>query len=88
MSPLDVPLALLALAFALALVRLASAPTVADRVIAAEFAFAVLLGALGLLGARLRAPEVVTVGMVVALLQFVSTAALARLVHRTGEDEP
>lgn len=88
MSPLDVPLALLALAFALSLLRLATAPTVADRVIAAEFAFAVLLGAIGLLGARLQAPAVVTVGLVAGLLQFVSTAALARLVHRTGEEEP
>lgn len=89
MTPVDLPLAVLAIGFTLALGRVAWGPSPADRVIAAELAFVVLLAGLGLLAVRLESTHVLTVAVVVALLQFVTTAALAYLIQRThtGEED-
>lgn len=82
MSPIDLPLGILAAAFALTLVRIATGPSLADRVIAAELAFVVLLAGIGLLAARLHSTHALTVAVIAALLQFITTAALAALLLR------
>lgn len=88
MNPIDIPLAILALAFAIALSRLRSGPTAADRVVAAELLFALVLTSTVLLAARLGSHHVLDVAVIVALVQFVTTAALASLVGRKPEREP
>lgn len=90
MSPVDAPLAVLAVAFAVTLLRIVVGPSLADRVIAAELAFAVLLGAIALLAVRLGSTPVLDVAAIAALLQFITTAALAYLLQRTpaSTEEP
>lgn len=87
MSPTDVPLAILALAFLLALVRMALGPSVADRVIAAELGAAVLVAAMPLLAVRLDSSHLLDVAILAALLQFVATSALASLLLPRPTDD-
>lgn len=89
MSPVDLPLAILAIAFAIALVRIAAGPSLGDRIIATELTFVVLLAGLGLLTARIDDEHIMDVAVIAALLQFITTAALAYLfqAHRTSEEE-
>lgn len=81
-TPLDIPLAVLATAFILVLARIATGPTLADRIVAAELGFVIVVCALIVLGARLGSIHPITVAMISALLQFVATAALAELLRR------
>ncbi|RCW39130.1 multisubunit sodium/proton antiporter MrpF subunit [Halopolyspora algeriensis] len=87
MSPIDLPLGILAAAFALTLMRIATGPSLADRVTAAELAFVVLLAGIGLLAARLHSTHALTVAVIAALLQFIATAALAALLLRAEPRE-
>ncbi|MHA6803611.1 monovalent cation/H+ antiporter complex subunit F [Salinifilum ghardaiensis] len=86
MNPVDVPLGILAVAFALSLVRIATGPSLADRVVAAELALVVLLAAIGLLAALLDSSHVLTVALIAALLQFIATASLASLLDRADAE--
>lgn len=87
MMPVDLPLTVLAVAFALALVRGARGPSLADRLVATELTFAILVGATGLLAVRLQSVEVLDVAVVAVLLQFISTSGLAYLLrHHEGLD--
>lgn len=85
MNPTDLPLAILAIAFALTLARLAAGPSLGDRVIAAELGSAVLVAAIPLLAVRLGSTHALDVAIIAALLQFVATAALAWLLQH-GSD--
>ena len=87
MMPVDLPLAVLAVAFALTLVRWSRGPSLADRLVSSELAFAILVAGTGLLAVRVRSPEVLDVAVVAALLQFISTAALAYLLRRHEEPD-
>lgn len=82
MSPLDVPLVLLAVAFVTALVRLGTGPTLADRAIAAEVCLVSVVAAIALLGARSGTSHSLDAVVVATLLQFVATIALGRLLER------
>lgn len=87
MTPVDLPLVVLAVAFALTLVRSARGPTLADRLAATELGFAILVAAIGLLAVRLQSPEVLDVAVIAVLLQFISTSGLAYLLrHHEGLD--
>lgn len=86
MSPFDVPLAILALAYLIALYRLATGPTLADRAVAIEVALATIVGGIALLSARLGSTHFLDAVVLVALLQFVATLAIAQLIGR--EERP
>lgn len=86
MSPTDLPLALLALAFLICLVSVARGPTLMDRALAAELAFVITLAVLALLAAILESRHVLTAAVITALLQFIATAALAYLVAKRRGD--
>jgi multicomponent Na+:H+ antiporter subunit F len=76
----DAALVVLALALAVATLRLAAGPTDADRVLAVDFGFAVVLAAVALLAVRLEAPALLDLVLVGTLVGFLSTVAFARLV--------
>lgn len=82
MSPLDVPLALLAIAFLMALIRIAKGPTLPDRAVAAEVALVILVGGIALLAARLGSTHFLDVVVVATLIQFITTVAFGRLLER------
>ncbi len=77
----DGVLVVLAVAFALALWRIARGPTAADRVAAADLTFFLVVGAVALLGARTDAGVYFDVVLVVAVVGFVSTLALTKVVR-------
>ena len=77
---LDAALVVLALALVVATVRLVVGPTDADRALAVDFGFAVVLAAVALLAVRLDAPAVLDLVLVATLVGFLSTVAFARLV--------
>jgi multicomponent Na+:H+ antiporter subunit F len=83
---LDVALAALALSFLLALVRVALGPTAADRAAAADVCLFALVAAFAVLAVRTEAPALLDGVLVVTLLGFLATVALARLLFR-GEDD-
>jgi multicomponent Na+:H+ antiporter subunit F len=76
----DAALVVLALALAVATLRLAVGPTDADRVLAVDFGFAVVLAAIALLAVRLDASALLDLVLVGTLVGFLSTVAFARLV--------
>lgn len=78
----DVALGVLALAYLVALVRVGLGPTLADRVVASEVGLVALIGGIGLLAVRLDSTHYLDAVVLVALLQFVATIALARLLER------
>ncbi|MBF5083227.1 pesticidal protein Cry26Aa [Quadrisphaera sp. INWT6] len=79
---LDAALVVLALAAVVATVRVVVGPTDADRVLAVDLGFVVLLAALALLALRLGAPALLDLVLVGTLVGFLATVALARLAAR------
>ncbi|MGY1667670.1 monovalent cation/H+ antiporter complex subunit F [Geodermatophilus sp. SYSU D00696] len=77
---IDAALVVLALALAVATARLTAGPTDADRALAVDFGFAVVLAAIALLAVRLDAPALLDLVLVGTLVGFLSTVAFARLV--------
>lgn len=88
MMPVDLPLVVLAVGFALTLRRGAMGPSFADRLVAVELGFAILLASMGLLAVRVGSPQLLDVAVVAALLQFISTVSLAYLLHRHEATDP
>jgi multicomponent Na+:H+ antiporter subunit F len=82
----DVALGLLALSFLIALVRLAIGPTPADRAAAADVCLFALVASFALLSLRFDAPALLDGVLVVTLLGFLATVALARLVGGRREE--
>ena len=79
---LDAALVVLAVAAVVATVRVVVGPTDADRVLAVDLGFVVLLAALALLALRLGAPALLNLVLVGTLVGFLATVALARLAAR------
>jgi multicomponent K+:H+ antiporter subunit F len=77
-------LAFAAAAFAIALTgwRLLRGPHAADRVLALDTLYINLVALVILLGLRLRSDLLFEAALVIAMLGFVATAALARFVAR------
>ncbi len=73
-------LLVLAAAAVAAAVRVVRGPSDADRVLAVDLGFVVVLAALALLAVRLRAPALLDLVVVGTLVGFMATVALARLV--------
>lgn len=79
---LDAALVALAAAAVVATVRVVLGPTDADRVLAVDLGFVVLLAALAVLALRLGAPALLDLVLVGTLVGFLATVALARLAAR------
>lgn len=84
MSPVDVALGLLAVAFGLGLVRAVRGPTVADRALAADLCFYGIVAAIALLALRTGYAEFLDVVLIATLLGFLATVALGALIGRRG----
>ncbi len=82
MGLLDVVLGVLAVALLAAVVRVITGPTHADRALAFDFSFAVLVAAVGVLAVRFDTPALVHLIGAATLLGFLGTVALAALVER------
>ena len=83
MSGIDLALAVLAVAFGLALVRAVRGPHVADRALAADLGFYVIVAAIGLLAVRSGYAEFLDVVLVATLLGFLASIALGALIGRS-----
>lgn len=79
---LDLALAVLSAALAVAMLRVMRGPTDADRALAADVGFAILIAAVAILAVRLDEPTLYSLVMVATLAGFLTTVALARLVER------
>ncbi len=81
-AALDVVLAVMTLAIAIALVRLIVGPTLADRVVALDLIGALAAGTIAATAIHSGAPALLDAAVVVGLVAFVGTVALARHVER------
>lgn len=82
MNLIDLALAVLALTYLGAIIRLVRGPSDADRVVAADLAFFVLIAGVALLAVRLDEPSFLDVTIVATLVGFLASIALAGLLDR------
>lgn len=82
MTPLDLMLAALGVAFGVAMIRVRRGPTIADRAIAGDVALYSVIGAIALLALRQDAPQFLDVVLVATLLGFLASVAFSLLVGR------
>jgi multicomponent Na+:H+ antiporter subunit F len=82
MSGLDLALAVLAVAFAISLIRAVRGPSVADRAVAADVALYAVVAAIALLAVRAGSTAFIDVVLIATLLGFLATVALSALVGR------
>ncbi len=76
--------ALLALAGALCVIRLARGPSLGDRVLALDSLLIVGVVGVAVEAARTRSGAYLDVLLVVALVAFIGTSAVARVIERRG----
>ncbi len=81
----DVMLALLAIAFLLALLRLARGPTLPDRVVALDVMVVSAVAATALYAVTHNLPVLLDVAIVLALVSFVGTVGIARFLERSPD---
>ncbi len=82
MSLLDADLLLLAIAFAISLLRAVRGPSVADRAVAADVGLYAIVAAITLLAVRSGSTAFIDVVLIATLLGFLATVALSALVGR------
>ncbi|MCZ2822254.1 monovalent cation/H+ antiporter complex subunit F [Modestobacter sp. VKM Ac-2977] len=80
MFVLDGALVVLALCLLVATWRLWAGPTAADRALAVDYGFVVVVAGIAVLAVRLRTPALLDLVLVATLVGFLSTVAFARLV--------
>lgn len=80
MFVLDGALVVLALSLLVAAWRLLTGPTDADRALAVDYGFVVVVAGIAVLAVRLRTPALLDLVLVATLVGFLSTVAFARLV--------
>ncbi len=78
----DLTLAMLALAMLLCLFRLLRGPSMADRILALDTLYINSLAALMTAGVRLSDPSYFDAAIVIGMLGFVGTVALAKFMLR------
>lgn len=78
----DVALAMLALAMLMCLFRLMRGPATADRIIALDTLYINALAGLMVAGVRLAEPSFFDAAVVIGMLGFVGTVALAKFLLR------
>lgn len=82
MIVLDAALIALALAMLAVITRTLFAPSDADRALAIDLGFAVLVAAIAVLAVRLDEPALLDLVLAATLVGFLGTVAVARLVER------
>lgn len=82
MTPLDLALMGLAVAFGVSLIRAVLGPSLADRSIAADVGFYAVVAAIALLAVRTGSEAFLDVVLIATLLGFVASVALSLLVGR------
>lgn len=80
-------LAMLALAFVFALVRLLKGPSLPDRVVALDLMAALAVGVMAVTAIGLDAPSLLQPALVLAFVAFLGTVAFARYVEKTGSQQ-
>ncbi|MDX8349099.1 monovalent cation/H+ antiporter complex subunit F [Cognatiyoonia sp. IB215446] len=86
----DIALIVVVLSLAVAFVRLARGPSLADRVVALDMMTVSLIAVCGVLAISTGELALLDVALVLALVGFLATVALARYAERrqiNGEDE-
>jgi multicomponent K+:H+ antiporter subunit F len=78
----DIALAMLALAMLLCMVRLLRGPSMADRILALDTLYINSLAGLMVAGVRLEDPTFFDAAVVIGMLGFVGTVALAKFLLR------
>lgn len=84
MTGLDLALAVLAASFICSIVRAVRGPSIADRALAADMGFYAIISATALLALRSEATQFLDLVLIVTMLGFLATVALAALVGRQG----
>lgn len=79
-----IPYVLLSLAGALFVYRLLRGPSIPDRVVALDGLLATVISAMLVMAADRRTSVALVAVLLIALVGFVATAALARYVERRG----
>jgi multicomponent Na+:H+ antiporter subunit F len=80
-------LAILALAFVLAFVRLLRGPSLPDRVVALDLMASLAVGIMAVTAIGLDAPSLLQPALVLAFVAFLGTVAFARYVEKTGSQQ-
>lgn len=80
MIVVDVAVAVMALSLLVVVHRVVVGPTDADRVLAVDLGFVVVVCSAALLSVRLREPALLDLVLVATLVGFLTTVVLARLV--------
>ncbi|MEM9247791.1 MAG: cation:proton antiporter [Pseudomonadota bacterium] len=75
------------LALVLAFVRLAKGPTLPDRVVALDMMTILIVAFCGLFAIFAGVPAFLDVAIIVALVGFLATVALARFAERRSDDD-
>jgi multicomponent Na+:H+ antiporter subunit F len=83
----SIALVLVLLGFLAAIIRAATGPTRADRIVAAELGFISAVSAILLIAILLDEPILFDFALVAVLIGFLTTIGLARLVPRTRDRE-
>ncbi len=82
MSPVDLALLGLGVAFALGLARIILGPSVADRAVATDLCLFSVVGVISLTVVRTGSPQFVDVVLIATLLGFLASIAIAALIGR------
>jgi multicomponent Na+:H+ antiporter subunit F len=87
MNPLDVMFTVVALALLTGVVGVIRGPTDGDRAVAGDLAFYAFIAAVAILGTRLGGSAFFAVVLVAALVGFLSSVSVARLIDREDRRE-
>lgn len=79
---INVVLVILGLSMVVAIGRMIVGPTKADRVLGVELSFVLSVGAIGLIAVRGDSPALFDLVLVMTLVGFLTTMAIAHLVER------
>lgn len=82
---LEIGFICIVLSVVLAFVRLIKGPSLQDRVVALDFMTVAIVAFCGLAAIRYGTPEFLDVALVLALVGFLATVALARFAERNTE---
>jgi multicomponent Na+:H+ antiporter subunit F len=82
---LEIGFICIVLSVVLAFVRLVKGPSLQDRVVALDFMTVAIVAFCGLAAIRYGAPAFLDVALVLALVGFLATVALARFAERNTE---
>lgn len=84
---IDIAFALLSFAFVVIVYRIATGPTLPDRILALDMMITVAIGFIAVFGVRSGFYLYVDIAIALGLIGFLSTAAFARFVLARGSTE-